>query len=227
MNVLKKIILGGSIIASLYSPMKAIAQNNSMQDDDTTKIEKVERNLEGKINFASLEAGLTHKVDPRIRGIVNSSITYKNVELGYWGLHETDGKNWYFSRSVPTIGKKDAKTKSCAVLKTDQKGIFDIKYGIRNTSLPSRIADYGWTTLSGNKEGAELAFFLGKDLGNGFSTELFNTTNIKYDGNVNNYSELQINKKITKHINCYGRFELGIGNGIPNKSYLLGLSISK
>jgi len=227
MNLLKKMIYTGLIITNLYSPMKAIAQNNYMQDNDNTKIEKVEKSLEGKINFASLEASLTHKVNPRIRGIMNSSINYKNIELGYWGLHETDGKNWYFSRSVPTIGTKDAKTKICAVLKTDQKGIFDIKYGIRNTSLPSRIADYGWTTLSGNKKGVELAFFLGKNLGNGFSGEIFNATNINYNKKVNNYSELQINEQITKHIKGFGRIELGINNQTTNTNYLLGISISK
>jgi len=82
MSLLKKITYVGLIIASLYSPMKLIAQNNPVQDNNHTKIEKIERSLEGKINFASLEASLTHKVNPRIRVIMNFSINYKNVALG-------------------------------------------------------------------------------------------------------------------------------------------------
>ena len=223
-NTLKKIVTGASIIITSYLPMKAIAQNEVIEKENET--EQVDKSLEGKINFAALENSLTDNSEPRLRGIVNSNASYGNIEVGYWSLHETNGE-WYFSRNVPNIGKKDANTKLCAVIKADNNGIFDTKYGIRNTSLPSKIGDYGWTTLSTNLNEVELAFFVGKDIGKGFSSEIFNATNIGYEGNLSNYFEIQINKQITKNIKSFGRVELGISDKTPNTAYLLGISISK
>jgi hypothetical protein len=225
-NTLKKIVTGASIVLASYMPMKAIAQSDVVEDQIINTTEQVDKNLEGKIGFATLETSLTDDLQPRIRGIVNSNASYKKIELGYRSLHETQG-NWYFSRNVPTLGKKYANTKLCAVIKADQNGIFDKKYGIRNTSIPSKIGDYGWTTLTANKEGTELAFFVGKDLGKGYSGEIFNATNVGFDKNISNYNEIQINKQITKHINAFGRFELSISDKTPNTVYLIGVSLTK
>jgi hypothetical protein len=225
-NTLKKFVTVASIVLASYMPLKAIAQNNVVEDQTTNETEQVDKNLEGKIGFATLETSLTDNLQPRIRGIVNANASYKNIELGYWSLHETNG-NWYFSRNVPNIGKKDSDTKICAVIKADQNGIFDTKYGIRNTSIPSKIGDYGWTTLTANKDATELAFFVGKDLGRSYSGEIFNATNVGFDKNISNYNEIQINKQITKHINAFGRFELSISDKTPNTAYLIGISLNK
>lgn len=216
MKLIEKIIVGATALASMYMPIKGVSQ----------EVKDYLPQIEVGVGFASLEGALTDGESERLRLVENLTFSVGPAELGYSSLHETDG-NWYFSRNVPSLGIKGKGTSLCAVVKADKRGVFDTKLGVRNTSLPGKIADYGWMTLSGNKKAGELVFFLGEDLGKGFSGEVFNATNVGYKEDFSNYTEIQINKQITKHINGFGRVELGISDKAPSTVYLLGISMHK
>lgn len=225
-KALRKIITGAAIIASSYMSMKAIAQEKIENNQESLETTLEKNDIEfGLLNF-NLQAGVNNELDSKLRTIVGVKGNYNDLEIVYSGLHDLKGMDNYFSRNVISVGKSTSSTKPCIIIKATDKGIFETQYGLRNTSIHEKIgADYGWITLSGNKDVKELAFLLGKDLGRGITAEMMNSYHHK--DNLNIYAEIQFDKKITKHISGFGRVELGISKKDPQTVYVIGLKLNK
>lgn len=175
-------------------------------------------------DYNALETAVTSNKDVRSRSYTGGRLRFSNLELGYSGLHEVtnlDPKT-YFGRSALTVGDTIWTTKPAAVVKTVYEGVLDAKAGLRNTSLPAALGCYGWVDLTGNKTGADLTSFFGRELWGG-SVELYHSVELPFGKKPAHYTELQLNKDVWKHAAAFGRIE----TDWKNNTYLLGLTIKK
>lgn len=191
-------------------------------DKDSTQLIKPE------IKLIKLETGFNgidpmtgiKDLDVKLRLFENAALDIGPVELGYWSMHEYQDNGNYFSRNVPMIGFKDGKTHACAVLKVDQSGLLSTMGGVRDEYVIKKIgADYGWATVGANFDGTELAFFAGKEIGKKTSIEMFEALNIGFDGKISNYTELQFNVEVAKHIGIVVRADYFLAKDFKQKGF--------
>ena len=215
-NLKSKIIgLGVGTTIGILSllPQKSVAQSP----------EKKEK-IEVKIGYNALESGLTNKGNLRIRTFEDIKFQYKNINLGFHGLNEwTENLKGYFGRNVLTVGSNNKNWKLAGVFKSDSKGIFDKKYGIRFNLKDKLGADYGWADAVFNQKSGNVTTFLGKSLGSKTSIELFNSIEFPFGKKHSVYTEIQLNKKIKKDLSIYARGEM-TGTKYKEVVYLLGIT---
>jgi hypothetical protein len=218
-----KIITTLALLAGIYTSANAQVP----VENDSTVVDKKNK-IELKSDFVSIENALTSAGNMRTRLLANGMISYHSAKLGYDFLDDTENlspSNFYYGRNELNLSKEDSNNGLCAVVKADQDGIFDVKYGIKNTSIPEKLGtDYGWIEALLNKDAANVTFFVGKDLAKGLSIEMYNDTEIPFGNKVSNYTELQLNKKIIKHLDAYARAEIANGN-MKEGVYMIGISI--
>lgn len=190
---LKKALVGGALIASLYLPGLA-------------KDKKPELTL----GYTALETAITQEGDVRSRLLTSMSFSIAGIEVGIGGLNELTSlkPSTYFGRNVLTLGPKGASTKALAVLKIDSQGIFDAKYGIRSIGIPEMLGGYGFLDIAVDKDAVSTAMFYGKPLGKGFGVEMLQDFEIPFKGQVFPYTEIQINKDLGDKLMAFARAEI-------------------
>lgn len=184
--------------------------------------------VESELGYTALESGVTDKLAWRNRGYIAGSFRWGTAELEYRGFHELDDLDpkTYFGRSAFTVADTSWTTKPAAVIKTTSQGVLDAKAGIRDTAIPAALGCYGFVDFTANKDGLNIHSFLGRELGKGFSLETTQSASATKGTKPSVYSELQLNKGLSKHTGVYLRAESQ--NFSPRTStYLLGLTIKK
>ncbi|MBI4440211.1 hypothetical protein HY638_04535 [Candidatus Woesearchaeota archaeon] len=215
----KRIIVGAALAANLIAE-PAHAQENYQQPHDNGRVEL-------NLGYNALEVAVTDKADVRTRALTNVDATIADrLTVGYHGLNEIDNvdPNSYYGRHVITVSPKGPLISAAAVMKTDAKGVFDKKVGIRNTSLPELLGGYGFIDVTANGEGANATAFYGRDVGP-ITIEGYQDVDIPYGGKVSSYSELILTKSVDGKLSIFGRAE--IPNNQPGKTKgMIGLIFS-
>ncbi len=183
---------------------------------------------EQKVNwgFNALETAITNDENVRTRALTNvDALLGDSFEIGYHGLNEVENLEGdsYFGIHDFTIGMKDWPVDGVLNVKTDSFGIFDRKVGLRNESLMEMLGGYGYLEALADQDSANLTVFYGKPFENGLSLELYHSMDFTQDGNFN-YSEVQLNKDLTKNWSLFGRIELPDFD-FDGARYLVGITL--
>lgn len=195
-----------------------------------TSIPAEKQNL---VNFGynAIENAAASSKNTRTRLLNNASISAGVIEAGYHGLNEVDNldETTYFGRHSLEVGLKSFPIRPNAVLKTDNTGLFNTKFGLRDTSLIGVLGGYGFVEVGANHDAANFTTFYGRNLGTGWSASAV----LSADGNFNDkpkwYAELQLNKEIWPHVSAFGRVEIEFNRaaGTEDTTGLIGVTISK
>ncbi|HLC96430.1 MAG TPA: hypothetical protein VJH97_03855 [Candidatus Nanoarchaeia archaeon] len=193
-NALKKMVMGAVLLGALYAKPSP-AQKNVV-------------NLDAGYN--ALEALITQNKDIRTRAWVDVGLSVYDVRLGYHGMHEADNldDNTYFGKHMVTLGKKGAGTSFVGIVKATKDGSIDEKVGLRNTSLVKSMSGYGRIDATANDDAASVLVFYGRPVGKGLTVELTHEATQPYHDRMSHYTELQLNKDITKWLSAVGRIEI-------------------
>ena len=179
-----------------------------------------------ELGYNALEVLGTTQGDARVRGLTNVDFSLGEIKPGFHGLNELTFKqgertlDTYFGRNVLTLGIGDSKIVPAAVLKIDKTGVFDAKYGIRNTTLPEALGGYGFLDIVFNKDGANATAFYGKEAGR-FTIEALESLETPYKGRRAFYSEIQPYLKLGRGYSLTARAEVD-GKDFRKGRYLFG-----
>ena len=179
-----------------------------------------------ELGYNAVEALGTTQGDARIRDLTNVDFSLGEIKPGFHGLNELTFKqgertlDTYFGRNVLTLGIGDSKIVPAAVLKIDKTGVFDAKYGIRNTTLPEALGGYGFLDIVFNKDGANATAFYGIEAGR-FSIEALGSLEMPYKGRRAFYTEIQPYLKLGKGLSLTARAEVD-GKDFRKGRYLFG-----
>ncbi len=229
----KSIIIPLTVLYLATTGVSTFAQDKKSETDSTkTKtvhVVKFQPGYNGLENAVSFTNPNTYTW--RTRALINGNVKMGPVDLGYNGLHQIDFSKFnsddfatYFSRNSINVGIDGAPLRACAVIKLDNKGIADVKYGLRNTNLLNLPGfDYNWFEATFNQNSEEFTEFVGKNIGKKASLELYNQTTFPYSGGFDNYTEVQLNAYITKHLTAFARAEFDKGN-LKAGTYLAGIT---
>jgi len=189
----------------LAGALLAITEYVGAQTQDTEK-DSVQFNTE----FNTLETAVTNQDDlVRTRMINAPSVDYKGVHVGFHGLNEINNANpdTYFGRNRLLVGKTEGKNYFIVDAITTKDGLVDTKVGVRNTSIAETIGVYGFLDAETNLDGMSILGFYGRSIGECFSVEGLYVINKEYDGEFNQFLEVQGNYKIGNHLSAFGRME--------------------
>ena len=204
-----------ALLASLLAGYVNAAAQQSRQNKPTVEL-----------GYNAVEALGTTQGDARIRDLTNVDFSLGEIKPGFHGLNELTFKqgertlDTYFGRNVLTLGIGDSKIVPAAVLKIDKTGVFDAKYGIRNTTLPEALSGYGFLDIVFNKDGANATAFYGKEAGR-FSIEALGSLEMPYKGRRAFYSEIQPYLKLGRGYSLTARAEVD-GKDFRKGRYLFG-----
>jgi hypothetical protein len=172
-----------------------------------------------KSGYNALEIASTSEERIRIRSLVNVDLKFGNSNVGMHTLNEVDNadQETYYGRNVITVGRS---VQGISVLKTDDSGITDNKYGIRFSDL-SPLGGYGFVDLSADKNSANMSVFYGRSCGK-FSGEMYESVEFSFNGEAKPYTEVQLYREIGNGFSIFGRAE---NSGFNRKEtrYLFGL----
>ena len=204
-----------ALLASLLAGYVNAAAQQSRQNKPTVEL-----------GYNAVEALGTTQGDARIRDLTNVDFSLGEIKPGFHGLNELTFKqgertlDTYFGRNVLTLGIGDSKIVPAAVLKIDKTGVFDAKYGIRNTTLPEALGGYGFLDIVFNKDGANATAFYGKEAGR-FSIEALGSLEMPYKGRRAFYSEIQPYLKLGRGYSLTARAEVD-GKDFRKGRYIFG-----
>ena len=161
------------------------------------------------LGYNGLENGVNQEGSMRTRMLNSVGVSAGNFHLDYNGLNEINdlNNNTYFGRHVVSAGHNSSPLDIGIVVKTVKGEVLDVKTGVRNTTIPESVADYGSIDVTVDGESANVDVFTGKVIGNG-SVELYHEVEIPFDGTAAHYTEVQGNVDITKHLAGFGRIEI-------------------
>jgi hypothetical protein len=148
--------------------------------------------------------------DLRTRMINNIDLIEGDFCFGYHGLNEFNNfdTKTYFGRNRLTIGKKGADTSALIDMRGDVNGVFDTKFGMRNTGLIKKAGGYGFVDVSVNGKAGNVNLFYGRSLGHGLSLEYIQSSDFAFNGKPSYYRELQMNKDVGKGRAVFARAEM-------------------
>lgn len=186
---------------------------------DTTNTDTVKKNTISFTKwFNALQTSLTNEWNARIRNYANFWLDIKlweneALQLWYSWLNQfTQNLEWYFGKHVPNIWLKwIPNLKAIGIIKTDNDGVIDSKYGLRYLVSDQAGVDYWRIDVAGNKTWASATFFLWKNIGNKW-TNIEVLTDVQFDAENKKvlapYTELQLNQEISKGFNVFMRWEI-------------------
>jgi len=223
----KKAVMGGFgfLIGgeALFPPITAVYELIAPQTVQEQKGEMPSMKL--NLGYNGLENGVNRKGDVRTRAINNFGVSTRGVHVDYNGLNEINDldKDAYFGRHVVSAGIDKIPVNAGVVVKTVKGGVIDTKVGFRNTTLPEKVVDYGSIDVTVDQGSANATVFAGKVIGNG-SVELYNETEIPFSGKPFNFTEIQGNLDITKHLAGFARVEIRHFD-MSDTNYIVGITL--
>ena len=162
------------------------------------------------VGYNALENGVSTKGEYKARLTTNVSAEAGPFRLGYHGLNDIANldANTFFGRNTGIVGIGPIDV--VAVVKLNKDGVSDIKYGVRETKLPTLIGGYGFVDVTFDKDAANVHAFLGKSFGDA-SLELLQSMEFPFGGRARHYTEIQGNYGLGKvgldKIALFGRVE--------------------
>jgi hypothetical protein len=176
------------------------------------------------LGYNVMEIARTSNAETRTRLITNADVTLGKINLGYHGLNEmNDGESGtYFGRHALMLSEKDSPVKALAVIKTTNGGTLDTKLGMRDKSIVKKLGGYGFIDATADEHALNITAFYGREIG-GVQFELMHAIEESFRNKqgkrASNYSEIQVNRFITKNAAIFARAEL---NYQGDNKYLVG-----
>lgn len=254
--VLKEIMTIGRIVNSLAGqpdttslPQEAIGnkieavqqqetkeqKKDTISFQDATKYSNQKKSrINAKVNHAGIEASTSYNPTQGIkvgtRANLIGTINIGDAIVNYTGRHnlgDITNENSYLGRNSISAGGKNWKVKPSVVAMTKSNGIADIKYGGKSTyAVKLTGAKAGFFEVVANDKAVNATVLAKYGLGNKCFLDLTNITNIPYNGDANNYTEIQLSKKFGKYVSLFVRDEIKAGKGKFNQTYRGGVYIS-
>ena len=191
MRYLRRLAAGAALLTCLALPLRG-------------------NSAELSFGYNVVENAVLDSGDLRTRMINNIDLIEGDFRFGYHGLNEVnnfDAKT-YFGRNRLMIGKKDADTSALIDMRSDVNGVFDTKFGMRNTGLIKKSGGYGFVDVSVNSKAGNVNLFYGRSLGHGLSLEYLQSSDFAFKGKPSYYRELQMNKDVGKGRAVFARAEM-------------------
>jgi len=185
------IAVGAAIIAG-YMPIAA-------RSEETSKL-----TLVLPYNAVELAGASDSSLRPRL--YLNARLTFGDTFVGFHGLDQanlaSERKNsWYAGRNTLYFGNSDAALS--IVTQADEKGVQDIKFGLRNYSIPQMMGFKGYIEAVANMDSVRLTAGLVKDLSDNVQIEIVPD----YDSKSGLYAELQLDYALGKNWQVFARGE--------------------
>jgi hypothetical protein len=176
------------------------------------------------LGYNVMEIARASNAETRTRLITNADVTLGKVNIGYHGLNEmNDGESGtYFGRHALMLSESGSPVKALAVVKTVDSGTIDTKLGVRDKSIVKKLGGYGFIDATTDEHALNITAFYGKEIG-GVQFELMHAIEESFRNKpgkrAQNYTELQVNRYITRNAAIFGRAELSY-NG--NSTVMVG-----
>jgi len=138
-----------------------------------------------------------------VRAWNSASIQYGSVNAGYRGMNKVSNvgdTNDYGGRNVGTIGADGIDPKATIVVKTNNDGVKDVKYGVSSTALPKLAGLKGFVDLTFNDKAANLTTRLFTPITEGFQGILTTGVEMPYDGKASIGTEIEGKYWVTKNL---------------------------
>ena len=205
MNTVNKILLYTTAALGLSPVVKA---------QDTTN-----HPTQATLNYAAIELTPTLDTDIRLRGWVKATLDIGPVSANMRTMNQLNAASnkkvlntdSYFGREVAYIGPRGWKTGISTVIKIDNTGIVDAKYGL-STSEPLGWIDLeGFIDIGANTNGINATLNATKHFGNGWTLIAFPSG--EFTGHtVFSYSlETEVDKTLGTHVSAVVRSEIATG----------------
>lgn len=154
----------------------------------------------------------------RFRLFTNMTFDFDLNQIKYIGLNQSNDGD-YSGYHMFTVGERDGKTLGLIVLENTGDNIDAIRVGISNSSLVDRLGGSGIFNATISDESINFVLAYCRAITNTTSAEVIQITDVTFDGEIDNSTEINFRKSLTDRLNALAGFQL---DNFKDPVYIIG-----